>query len=121
MAFEKQDLFDVAENGLQSDLGDFTQPKTIKRIYHQDPGHGWIAVKVAELVELGIADKITQCSYYRGGTAYLEEDQDATTYINAQKARGVTVEFDSRHTNGNSPIRSYQPFWLSKTGYWANL
>ena len=79
--------------------------KTIK--YYQDPAHGWIAVKLKELEELGIANKISSYSYVRGKTAYLEEDMDAQTYMDAQKARGVKVQLDQRHTNHSHPIRSY--------------
>ena len=80
---------------------------SVKRKYYQDPGHGWLAVKVHELVELGIDKHVSRCSYVRGKTAYLEEDCDATLYINALKERGVAVEVISRHTNSSSPIRGY--------------
>ena len=55
-------------------------------IYHSDPGHGWIAVKLKELLYLGIADKISTYSYIKGDTAYLEEDCDASLFFQAFKA-----------------------------------
>lgn len=51
-----------------------------------DPGHGWLEVPMAELVELGIADKITSYSYRSrdGLLAYLEEDCDLSTFARAK-------------------------------------
>jgi hypothetical protein len=58
-----------------------TTSKKVVRKFHQDPGHGWLCVKIAELEALGIADKITGFSYMRKQSAYLEEDTDYTTYL----------------------------------------
>jgi hypothetical protein len=55
--------------------------------YIQDPGHGWIKVPVALLLELNIADNISVYSYYRDGFAYLEEDCDAARFMIAYRAR----------------------------------
>ena len=51
-------------------------------VFYSDPGHGWLAVSVEELQQLGIADKITSYSYLSGdgSVAYLEEDQDMRTF-----------------------------------------
>ena len=46
--------------------------KTI--VYYTDPGHGWFAVKRAELAQLGILGQVSHYSYQRGRTVYLEED-----------------------------------------------
>lgn len=105
-----QSLFDVAENGLQTDLGDFTsQPRTIKRTVYADPGHAWLKVPTHELYQLGIATKISRYSYRRGNTAYLEEDCDLGRYVEAWRARGVTVEFEEVHQDP-TPIRNYRPY-----------
>jgi hypothetical protein len=56
-------------------------------VYTQDPGHGWVAVPKVMLTELGIADKISSCSYMRGDVVYLEEDQDVTTWGRAFEER----------------------------------
>ena len=53
----------------------------------QDPGHGWVKVPVALLLELKIADDITCFSYYRDGFAYLEEGCDLSRFFNAYRAR----------------------------------
>jgi hypothetical protein len=84
--------------------------KTYK--FYIDAGHGWLAVKRAELVDLGILDKITRYSYERGNTVYLEEDCDATTFINAyEKKNGILPSYEVKHSSvDRSPIRSYQVF-----------
>jgi hypothetical protein len=51
--------------------------------FYSDAGHGWLKVKKAELVALGIADKITAYSYQYKEYAYLEEDCDLSTYVEA--------------------------------------
>ena len=136
MPYEKQDLLDVAENGLQTDIEDAARakrareisvseleaeawkghedlgrwkPKTVMRTFFEDPGHGWLEVQVSELRDLGIFDKITHYSYRKGGTAYLEEDCDAPTYLKAQRARGVTVEHVTIQQDP-TPIRNYPSF-----------
>ena len=75
---------------------------------YSDSGHAWLAVKVADLVDLGIDDRISRCSFVRGATAYLECDLDAGVFVAAYRDRylcdPVTVagKFAER-----SPIRSY--------------
>jgi hypothetical protein len=75
---------------------------------HTDPGHGWIAVPVKLLSNLGLIDKISTCSFLRGKTAYLEEDSDALKFINAfRAANGQDPTFSENNTDKRSPIRSY--------------
>lgn len=54
-----------------------------KYVFTSDPGHGWLRVPMAELVEMGIADKISPYSYisHNRRFAYLEEDCDFSTFI----------------------------------------
>jgi hypothetical protein len=79
-------------------------------IFHTDAGHGWLAVKRQELIDLGVMDRITSFSYQRGKTVYLEEDCDATTFVNAYEKRyGHEIKTTSRY-HWVSPIRSYQAF-----------
>ena len=83
---------------------------TVTRKFYGDPGHGWLAVKTAELVDLGIAGDISTYSYQKGKSAYLEEDSDAGKYIRAMAARGTTVVLMEKHIDGRSPIRSYPSY-----------
>lgn len=86
--------------------------KSIKRTFYSDPAHGWLCVNYAELEELGIQDKISPWSYRNSDLAYLEEDCDATVYINAVNKLGYTVEFVQKRTDQESPIRSYDPYYF---------
>jgi len=88
-----------------------TTTKKVVRKFHSDPGHGWLCVKIAELEALGIADKITGFSYMRKQSAYLEEDTDLTTYINALKSRGYELEtVNGKIFNKDHPIKRFQPY-----------
>ena len=78
----------------------------IKRNFHEDPGHGWLAVPYSELLDLGIANEISPYSYFHKGTVYLEEDCDAGIYIDAIKVNGDTIKL-TRSYSENTPIRDY--------------
>ena len=54
-----------------------------KYTFYEDPGHGWLKVPMEHLVKLGIADKITSCSYRDDTHAYLEEDCDLSMFLAA--------------------------------------
>jgi hypothetical protein len=78
--------------------------------YYTDPSHGWVAVKRELLHTLNIADKVSYYSYQKGKTVYLEEDCDYSLLINALKEQGIELNIEERHTNNNSPIRSYERY-----------
>ena len=80
------------------------------RVGHSDPGHGWLAVKLSELKMLGIEADITDFSYVKGKTAYLEEVKDASTYIRAMKAKGIDVVVRQGPPRDRSPIRSFKRY-----------
>lgn len=80
-------------------------------VFYSDPGHGWFAVKRAELQRLGILSQISPWSYQRGQTVYLEEDCDASVYFAAYRAaHGTHPAYVEKNTNKTSPIRSYNSF-----------
>jgi hypothetical protein len=85
--------------------------KNMKKTYvfHEDPGHGWLAVKRKELVQLNLMNKISTCSYQNGDTVYLEEDCDAGLFIEKMKELNQEVEI-RRSFRENTPIRSYRQF-----------
>ena len=83
-----------------------TKEKVYK--FYTDDGHGWLAVKRQELIDLGILKDITPYSYQKGATVYLEEDCDLSTFIAAKRAIGQEVNCIPKHTNGRHPIRSYE-------------
>ena len=75
---------------------------------YSDSQHGWIAVKRTLLVQLGIADQISQYSYQSdsGLTVYVEEDGDANTLMTAINSHGLSYAFEHKSCNGSSRIRS---------------
>ncbi len=82
----------------------------LKINYFTDPGHGWAAVKIKILQDLGIADRISHYSYSRGKTAYLEEDCDFSLLIGALQAAGISYVITEKHTDRRHPIRSYSTY-----------
>lgn len=81
--------------------------------YHQDPGHGWVEVTRAELVELGISSKITPYSYQSqdGETCFLEEDMDLNTLCDAMRDKHVIKPtWDEIHTDNEHWIRFLNSF-----------
>ena len=82
---------------------------TLKLFYHQDCGHGWIAVKRSLIAALGLSDKITHYSYQAGKTVYCEEDCDATLLLNALDEKEISYELMRTHKD-TSPIRGYERY-----------
>ena len=82
--------------------------KTFK--FYSDPGHGWLAVKIADVIAVNLNVKdFSQFSYIRGQTLYLEEDCDATMFIEQYKFHngGQRPNYIEKHTDDRHPIRSY--------------
>jgi len=87
------------------------QNKILKIKVYSDPGHAWGAVKRKVLDELGLTQKITNYSFQKGQTVYLEEDLDLGTLIDTLKRRAIFYKIEEKnHTNRYSPIRSYERF-----------
>ncbi len=79
------------------------------KFYH-DAGHGWLEVPESEIEWLGIQDKITDFSYRHNGLAYLEEDCDAGTFVNALKEENIEYTIESIYHGNDSVIRSYRRY-----------
>jgi hypothetical protein len=84
-----------------------TGTKTFR--FYTDPGHGWLAVKLSDLAAVSLPlSAITTYSYQRGFTIYLEEDMDASLFLNAYRAvYGTEARIAPKHTDRSSPIRTY--------------
>lgn len=84
--------------------------------FYEDPGHGWLKVPIKELIKLNIADKITGYSYMQNEHAYLEEDCDLATFVNAKypnkedQSTFFKTKVKTFISNKNSKIRNYNPF-----------
>jgi len=75
--------------------------------FYADPGHGWLEVPMVALKYLGITDLITEYSYVYFGNVYLEEDQDACTFITAyRESYGREPEIVHKYDD-DGLIRSY--------------
>jgi hypothetical protein len=82
---------------------------TRKLTFFADAGHGWLKVDRADLDALDIAHKITYFSYEKGDAVYLEEDLDATTYLDAAKAKGWAINIREQYFD-RSTIRTFQSY-----------
>lgn len=88
------------------------KPSERKFKFYRDASHGWLAVKIDLIESLGIRQKITQYSYKKGNTAYLEEDCDAPLFIEAYKKAFCSPVIElSKSQPDRSPIRSYGRFF----------
>lgn len=81
----------------------------ITYVFFSDAGHGWLRVKRAELEALGLADKITPYSYARKGWVYLEEDCDASRFVEVKGRNNIDVRY--RNCKEYSSIRSYDRYY----------
>ena len=78
-------------------------------IWHTDAGHGWMEVPLSEIKDLGI--DVTEYSYKSGDKAFLEEDKDMGTFIEAyEKKYGQKPEWVEKYDGSNSPIREMERF-----------
>ena len=84
--------------------------------FYEDPGHGWLKIKITELEKLNIANKISGYSYMRGGWAYLEEDCDMGIFLDAIGFNGSNfMEWEKKYltthiADKTSKIREYSGF-----------
>lgn len=84
----------------------------LKYTFHSDAGHGWLAVKRKELIDLDIMDKISGYSYISKTekTIYLEEDGDLSTFFFAKVKLGAPESMQDWDVTESfkdySPIRS---------------
>ena len=59
---------------------------------------------------MGLADKISGYSYQKYGTAYLEEDCDATLFLDKAKELGWTVQTVEKYSDTDSFVRSLESY-----------
>jgi hypothetical protein len=76
---------------------------------HTDAGHGWLEVPLSDVIALGIAGKVSRYSYAKGEAVYLEEDGDASLYLNQLTALGVEFSISEAYRE-HSPIRAFNRF-----------
>lgn len=84
-------------------------PQRVFKFQH-DPSHGWLSVPVVYLLDVCFTDElqqITNYSYARGKSVYLEEDHDAEIFITAWKRKYQNFNCKHSYTESRHPIRSY--------------
>ena len=84
--------------------------KTFTITVYSDGGHAWGKVKRQVLVNLGLADKISSCSYQYKDNVYLEEDCDLALLFETLVALDTKIKFVEKHTDSTSRIRSYSRY-----------
>ena len=99
---------------------------THKFTFSTDPGHGWLLVTPQELAAVGLTEADISVYSYRspdGVLFALEEDCDATRFLDAWKAAnpGCSPSFDERHHERNEirnwPIENVEQNWYSRNLY----
>ena len=85
---------------------DTSNRATIKLTFYTDPGHGWLEVNRTDLDALDIAHQISSYSYERGTKVYLEEDCDASLYLETAKAAGWILTMFEKYSDP-CPVRDY--------------
>ena len=82
---------------------------------HSDPGHAWVKVPkafLAKIIGSNWRSVFTPFSYERGDYVYLEEDDDASRFVNWCRANSIEPVFKEASTGAatkRSRIRTYAP------------
>lgn len=82
----------------------------LKFTFISDPGHGFLRVPLTILEKYGVQFKISPYSYKSKRYAFLEEDMDANTFMDAVKAKGDGVELKVSYIDVPSSCRNYPRF-----------
>ena len=74
-------------------------------VKHDDPGHGWLQVGSLDLAMVGSsADDYSGYSYRKGNIFFLEEDCDASKFMNLWKTKfGSYPQITHKHHKGDFP------------------
>jgi hypothetical protein len=78
-----------------------------------DPGHAWLQVNKHKAFDLGLWNKISSYSYQDAHNIYLEEDIDASLFIQAYKAKHGSAPQTQEQGGGavdNSFVRRLERF-----------
>jgi len=78
---------------------------TRKLTFHADPSHGWLEIPAIDVHALHLTP--THYSYIKGDKVYLEEDCDATAYLERAKSAGWKINITEKYTDTDSVIRTY--------------
>jgi CTP:phosphocholine cytidylyltransferase-like protein len=79
-------------------------------VFVSDAGHGWLTVTIEELIDLGIAEKISSYSYVKENIAYLEEDCDAPLFVKTYNEKYAELPKWEEVYVEDAPLRNYQRY-----------
>ena len=82
--------------------------------FYSDPSHGWLEVSKKELQELSILKNVSEYSYINQDMIYLEEDSDASIFINSYKSKYGMNPKIYEPIQDNNDIRNYSRFKKGK-------
>jgi len=89
--------------------------RSLTFVFYADPGHAWLGIKRQLLLQYPkVALAISNHSYQRGQTVYLEEDCDAGLFLETLRVANERFTVVAKHGNQRSPIRSYDVFALTE-------
>lgn len=79
-----------------------------------DPSHGWLAVPISLVREVGVYASVSSYSFKSSEIAYLEEDCDAGLFLDAYISKyGLTpddIKFVESHVDYSAPCRALPRF-----------
>jgi hypothetical protein len=88
-------------------------------VFHEDPGHGWLAVPRALIQRLGLGDQISHCSYQdTKGMVYLEEDVDQQLFLAAADRANLDYDFHDYAHDDFCFIRELPRYALTLQDVW---
>jgi hypothetical protein len=79
-----------------------------KFMHYSDPSHGWLRVPKYLVKDLLGLDLITKYSYENNDWLYLEEDQDATNFLNRLNQLSIKYSIKTSLSNKPSHIRNFK-------------
>jgi len=83
--------------------------KTIKTTHIDTGGHGYLSVAKSDFLLVCTPDQISGYSGHNLNRVYLEEDEDATTFMNAAEAKGIEVATKSSYNLKFNIHHGYKP------------
>jgi hypothetical protein len=78
--------------------------------FYEDSYHGYLEVTRQELIDLGIADRISECSFEKGDRVYLEEDADASLFVKVKGEDNLNITTVDQ--DGHSLIEKYNRYQI---------
>jgi hypothetical protein len=93
--------------------------KTIKTTHIDTGGHGYLSVSKEDLLLVLTPDQVSRCSGHSLTRMYLEEDLDASLFMNTAEAKGIKVEVKSSYNEHFKCTHNYKPelfYWHPVVG-----